>query len=41
MAQAADSEESHSGFYGLLQRVFEPLDNLLGPSRSKHKPACL
>lgn len=41
MTQTANPDESHSGFYGLLQRVFEPLDNLLGPSRSKHKPACL
>jgi hypothetical protein len=30
----------HEGFYGWLNRVFEPIDNAIGPSRSKFKPAC-
>jgi hypothetical protein len=33
-------EEEHKGFYGWLERVFEPIDSWLGPSRLKHKPAC-
>jgi hypothetical protein len=34
-------EEKHEGFYGWLIKVFEPIDNLLGPNRTKHKPACV
>ena len=34
-------EDRHSGFYGWLEGVFEPMDNWLGPDRAKHKPACL
>jgi len=33
--------DKHEGFYGWLIKVFEPIDNLIGPDKSKHKPACV
>lgn len=32
--------DSHEGFYGWLNRFFEPIDAALGPSRSKYRAAC-
>ena len=37
----AESTESHEGFYGMLNRLFDPIDKLLGPNRSKHKESCV
>ncbi len=34
-------EEKHEGFSGWLIKVFQPLDDLLGPSKDKYKPACI
>ena len=39
--EETNPDSQHVGFYGWLERVFEPIDNWIGPSRTKHKPACL